>query len=120
MKLPEVKQYEWVGCDLDGTLAQYERGDYSKYGKYHIGQPIPKMVDRIIAHLQHGDKVKILTARAADEDPKMLFVIQEWCEKHLGQPLPVTYKKTPDMAFLYDDRAYRVESNTGNIAELDG
>jgi len=34
---------QWIGVDLDGTLAKY--GEWR--GVEHIGEPIPPMVDRV-------------------------------------------------------------------------
>jgi hypothetical protein len=110
--------YGWYGVDLDGTLAKYQRGDYDKYGPYHIGKPIRKMVDRIIKHLVDGDDVRIFTARVSEGDPnrdleKVRQTIQEWCHEHLGRVLPITNVKDYHMIAVYDDRAIQIESNTG-------
>jgi hypothetical protein len=111
----------WYGVDFDSTLATYESGDYEKYGPYHLGKPIRKMVDRIIKHLIDGDEVRIFTARISpDHDfpkdiPLVIRKIEEWCEEHLGKPLMVTNIKDHDMILLYDDRCRQVEANTGRI-----
>lgn len=52
---------EWIGFDLDGTLAKYDGWK----GIDHIGEPVESMV--LLARLLHwlGKKIKILTARVA-------------------------------------------------------
>lgn len=110
----------WVGCDLDGSLAHYVKGDYKKLGAIHIGSPIPKHVERIKAHIARGDRVKILTARVAGPDNFLLLqeirsAITEWCIEHLGVALEITCVKDGYMTILYDDRAVAIETNTGEI-----
>lgn len=106
----------WIGCDLDKTLARYMPGDYKKYGKLHIGQPIPRMVAVIKYHLQKGETVKIFTARLDGEtDDAVANAIGDWTEKYLGERLEATNVKTRDMFLLYDDRAVGVIANLGLI-----
>lgn len=105
----------WVGVDLDGTLAYYERGNYKLFGPYYIGPPIPAMVERVKGWLAAGVEVKILTARAYKCDAKTKKLIQGWCKEYLGQALEVTCTKDYDMVRLYDDRCVQVESNTGRL-----
>lgn len=115
----------WIGVDLDGTLAYYEKG-YAKKGL--IGDPVPLMAERVREWLKQGKVVKILTARMAwhgKEIPNFqtgereiidaATPIQDWTEKHFGVRLPVTNAKDPGMIELWDDRAIRVEMNTGRI-----
>lgn len=101
----------WVGVDLDGTLAEYNGWQ----GPQHIGKPIPEMVARVKQWLKSGQKVKIFTARAFQATEEDLLAIQDWCEEHIGQPLEVTNEKDFAMIALYDDRAFRVEFNTGKV-----
>jgi len=42
-------------------------------------------------------------------------IIEEWCLKHIGQVLPVTNRKDYFCKALYDDRAHRVEQDTGRL-----
>lgn len=106
----------FIGCDLDKTLAKYESGDYHKYGATFIGDPIPEMVERIKGHLIEGKIVKIYTARVAGEyNSEVEKAIQDWTEKHLGVRLEVTNVKTMDMDFCYDDRCIQVIPNTGKL-----
>ena len=54
--LIEDKSKEWIGVDLDGTLAQYD-----EYIENHIGEVIPEMQDRVMGWLGEGRKVKIVS-----------------------------------------------------------
>lgn len=120
----------WIGFDLDGTLATWERG--RTYSATHIGKPIAPMVKRLKDHLAKGDEVRIFTARVwpmgTDEaiktrehvhrmiDAKRAqTAIRRWSKEHLGRHLPVTCVKDPFMITLYDDRARQVEANTGKV-----
>lgn len=125
----------WLGVDLDGTLAQYEKF----VAPDNIGEPIPLMVERVKKWLSQGRQVKIFTARvypyAIDKQQraegckeqvycrqwvdsyKAYHAIQEWCEKHLGQTLEITCVKDYHMYLLYDDRAKQVIPNTGELVE---
>lgn len=73
------------------------------------------MVARVKQFLKNGQKVKIFTARAFQASQEELLVIQDWCEEHIGEPLEITNVKDFGMVALYDDRAFRVEFNTGKI-----
>lgn len=57
---------EWIGVDLDDTLAHYE----GFKGADHIGELIPKMLKRVKQWLSAGKVVKIFTARASGTDKK--------------------------------------------------
>jgi hypothetical protein len=107
---------EWIGFDLDGTLAKYDGWK----GIEHIGEPVESQV--LIAKLLHwlGKKIKILTARVAprggdNDSAKAKKYVEEWCSKHLGFVPEVTYVKDASMVALFDDRAVSVEQNTGKI-----
>lgn len=97
----------WIGVDLDGTLAQYN----GWLGPDHIGDPIPKMVQRVTAWLAKGIEVRIFTARASV--PEQIPSVHAWSLKHIGIVLPVTNVKDYGMIELWDDRAIRVIPNTG-------
>src|SRR5262245_15578418 len=115
----------WIGVDLDGTLAHY--GNF--IGVEHIGEPIAPMVQRVKAWLAEGREVRIFTARVDGGDAaliggnkdgeqfrdvqRVVEIIQAWCEKHIGQKLPVTNKKDYGMIELWDDRAVQVVMNRG-------
>lgn len=103
----------WIGVDLDGTLAYYDKWR----GETHIGPPIPVMLERVKFWLANGVEVRIVTARVATNDEKELVAvvsaIDTWCNLHLGQTLSVTCSKDYDMVELWDDRVVQVEKNTG-------
>ncbi len=102
----------WVGFDLDKTLAH----DEGFKGPEHIGEPIPEGVDRLKQLLDQGVKARILTARVAhDPDGMARATIEKWVKQHVGQELPITAVKDPNMIRLYDDRAATVEPNTGRL-----
>lgn len=105
----------WIGVDLDGTLAVYDRWR----GMTHIGAPIPAMVARVKRWLGEGIEVRIFTARVAhDSEGAARRVIEAWCNKHLGLVVPITNVKDFGMVELWDDRAIQVERNTGR--RMDG
>lgn len=123
----------WIGVDLDGTLAHYE----GFVGPEHIGEPIPLMVQRVKNWLAQGKDVRIFTARidgavtpsaveiAATmpslgvdkfKDKNLVRAcIEAWCERYIGQKLPITNVKDFEMIELWDDRCVRVVANTGVI-----
>lgn len=104
----------WIGVDLDGTLAEV---DYSTgYDYKYIGNPIPRMVERVKAWVEEGATVKIVTARVSSNCPERLEcieIIESWCIKHLGLKLEVTSEKDYWMRVLWDDRCVQVALNTG-------
>ena len=109
---------EWIGVDLDGTLAKYNGP-----GKCNIGRPIKLMVRRVKEWLGQGKSVRIFTARVSSTVPlhrrlDQVTSIGRWCKKHIGVELPVTAEKDNTMVELWDDRAVRVELNTGVIKSV--
>lgn len=109
----------WIGVDLDGTLAEYQKG----YGQaLRIGQPLPRMLARVKAWRALGREVRIMTARVsgpAHERNPAKALIQAWCLEHVGEVLPVTCKKDYGMLQLWDDRAVQVLTNTDRtLAEV--
>jgi hypothetical protein len=106
----------WIGVDLDGTLAKSVK---VKTGT-EIGAPIRAMVQLVKWWLAHGEDVRIFTARVNPNHHEGDIVhlrraIEAWCQRHLGQTLPVTYEKDWDMVLLLDDRARQVEHDTGRV-----
>lgn len=115
----------WIGVDLDGTLAEYTVWK----GPEHIGPPVPAMIARVKGWLAEGREVRIFTARVdggtvalsmGNEDGEqcrnVAIVrghIEQWCQTHIGEILPVTNVKDYGMIELWDDRAIRVRINTG-------
>lgn len=111
------KAQGWIGVDLDGTLAKY---DHFRSWDY-IGDPIPKMVDKIKAWRKRGIVVKIFTARLSHSSRSlnkvsyedMANVIKAWTKKHIGEELPVTSEKDWEMMFFCDDSAVQIDKNLG-------
>jgi hypothetical protein len=109
-----MKENGWIGVDFDGTLAEY----HGWKGAGVLGEPIGLMVNRVRQWLAEGKTVKIMTARAADDDYGVeSHAIQKWCQEHLGQVLDVTCIKDQGMEELWDDRAVGVVKNTGLRAD---
>nr|WP_321399925.1 hypothetical protein [uncultured Desulfobacter sp.] len=99
----------WYGVDLDGTLAVWN--DNSTLDR--IGAPVHAMVDMVRSMVDNGIRVKIFTARACD--PAQIPKIRAWMSRHGLPDLEITNVKDYYMERLYDDRAIRVERNTGRI-----
>lgn len=99
----------WIGVDLDGTLAHYDRWR----GLYHIGDPVPKMLDRVRRWVGEGQRVKIFTARVSV--PGAIPPIKEWLSRHGLADLEITNVKDFGMIALYDDRCVQVVPNTGDL-----
>ena len=108
----------WIGVDLDGTLAHYT----GWMGPDHIGAPVAPMVERVQQWLKQGQDVKIFTARVCgvgvteEELAETIANIRAWSLEHIGQALEVTCTKDYGMIEIWDDRAVRVEMNTGKVA----
>lgn len=115
----------WIGVDLDGTLAKWE----PPYNIWEIGEPIEPMVRRVKQWLENGIEVRIVTARVASTGltndtgtrddrefaARQKALIEQWCWDILGEKLRVTATKDFKMLELWDDRAIRVETNTGHV-----
>lgn len=114
----------WIGVDLDGTLAYYD-----KWGApLEFGEPIPRMVERVREWISWGMTVKVVTARMPLPDDflarsdeggylwdqhDMRTAIGLWTEKHIGLRLDAVCYKDLHMIELWDDRAVQVVANTG-------
>jgi len=110
----------WVGVDLDGTLAEY----HGWQGDTYIGPALLPMVMRIRDLLARGIEVRVVTARVDQMHTRQEILdatkrIQTWCLENIGMSLPVTCAKDRQMSVLFDDRAVRVVSNVGTIAEVE-
>lgn len=116
--------------DLDGTLAYWD-GTVGNPPGSHIGEPVPAMADKVRAWLAAGDRVVIYTARAcnwgdfpwADPGPDQIRdysaavrYVEDWAEKYFGQRLEVCGGKGP-WDHAYNDKTYRVVTNTGMTVE---
>lgn len=103
---------QWIGVDLDGTLAHFDEWR----GIAHIGDPIGPMIDRVRRWLDEDRLVKIFTARASVDEPmrsEIVAHIHAWLELHNLPQLEVTCIKDLWMRELWDDRAVQVIPNTG-------
>lgn len=102
----------WIGVDLDGTLAVYDKW----IGPEHIGEPVPVMLERVKRWLTEDKDVRIFTARVSTNNPTRLestLAIHNWCKQHIGQVLPITSEKDYGMIELWDDRCVQVVPNEG-------
>jgi hypothetical protein len=103
----------WIGVDLDGTLAFYDKWR----GPTHIGAAIPAMLDRVKQWVADGLEVRIFTARVSTDNltERKLIVsaIQKWCLVNGLPTLQITCVKDFGMITLWDDRAVHVIPNTG-------
>ena len=106
---------EWIGVDLDGTLAEY----YGWRGIDHIGAPIPLMVERVKRWIDSGKEVKIFTARISNPDEKLAATtaIWKWLFENGLPLLEITNIKDWKMLELWDDRCVQVQMNTGIILD---
>jgi len=111
----QAAEEQWIGVDLDGTLAKYRGWK----GATHIGTPIPSMVSRVKRWLREGKVVKIFTARAAGDDGTARRAIEKWCKTHIGKALPITCVKDKNCVRIWDDRAVGVKSNKGRQVKLE-
>lgn len=103
-----MKESEWIGVDLDGTLAEYN--DWISIE--HIGKPILPMLERFKVWLAEGKQVKIFTARVTQGQEAIRY-IHAWLADQGLPALEVTNVKDFDMAELWDDRCVSVITNTG-------
>lgn len=119
-----AKQKGWIGVDLDGTLAHYDKWR----GVEHIGEPVPHMLRRVKQWLADGFDVRIFTARAYrmlypagtpehEESKQVIATIHTWLASIGLPPLPVTCFKDFGMVELWDDRCVQVVPNTGLTVE---
>jgi hypothetical protein len=90
------------------------------------------MVQRIKQWRKEGKDVRIITARVdgntrahtpeeaaliGDQWNPLIAItsIENWCKIHIGEILPVTDRKDCGMVNLYDDKAIRVNKDTGEL-----
>jgi len=101
---------QWIGVDLDGTLAEYN--DW--LGIEHIGKGITPMVERVKGWIAEGKKVKIFSARVTQGQEAIRYIL-EWLTANGLPELEVTNVKDFDMVELWDDRCVGVVTNTGKL-----
>ena len=98
---------EWIGVDLDGTLAK----DTGWKGIEHIGEPVEPMVQKVKRWRKAGKNVKIFTARV--DEPKSIPYIKAWLTGLGLGDMEITNVKDMHMKELWDDRAKGVKKNQG-------
>jgi len=111
-----AKSQGWIGVDFDGTLAVHDPD--KTFNAKETGAPVPLMVQRVKQWLSNGWDVRIFTARVSPNAQNVETArqaIQQWSLLNLGRVLPVTAIKDPSMVAFYDDRAVRVDQNTGVV-----
>lgn len=101
-----------VAVDLDGTLAERPKGEFDPEV---VGDPVPKMMERVRKWIDEGREVVIFTARAAS--PKNIPPVKKWLKEQGLPDLKVTCRKTPDLEELWDDRARQVKIDTGELVK---
>ena len=101
---------EWVGVDLDGTLAAAPTPEQAEHGIL-IGDSVPLMLEKVQAMLSGGVTVKVFTARACD--PASIPMGAAWLASHGLGSLPITNQKDYDMAVVFDDQAIQIVFGTG-------
>lgn len=102
-----AKKVRTIAVDLDGTLATSRKDGL-------IGDPIKKTADLVKRLHGQGVKVVIFTARAGSQNDAF-SQIKYWLRTNGLPDLMVTNKKTPDIEEFWDNRAIRIEENTGVI-----
>ena len=112
----------YILVDFDRTLAHYTTWEENGPS---LGEPIPAMVERVRRWIAAGREVRIFTARASTNNPRIgedTVKIQAWCREHIGAVLTVTNEKDFKCAAIWDDIAVTVEPNTGWrwTAQLEG
>jgi hypothetical protein len=120
-----MSQTPWVGVDFDGTLATWDCPWIEDPSA--TGDPIPEMVDRVKQWLRDGIDVRIFTARCDRYHPTGMLTeaqvkqpIEAWCLRVFGRVLPITNQKDYWCRAIYDDRAYHVVRDTGELKEEEG
>lgn len=114
------KETDWIGVDFDGTLNI--RDKTKSMNEEELGEPVPSMVETVKELLAAGYEVRIFTARVSKVQKTkdynihgQIGAISKWCLDHIGQVLPITCEKDPYMYCMFDDRAYTVGHNTGEL-----
>lgn len=109
-----------IAVDFDATLGEYDES-IRPYDPDHLGAPIPEMLEKVKKAIESGANVRIFTARVypgADYEralnaTKSFVAIAKWCEKYLGEIIPIECMKSYEIDEIWDDRARQVVKNTG-------
>ncbi|WP_313073322.1 hypothetical protein [Melaminivora sp.] len=96
---------EWIAVDLDGTLATRVTNG--------IGAPISAMWDRVRRWRAQGFEVRIFTVRA--HTAVGAAAVKKWLSDNDLPQLEVTNVKAPGLIALWDDKAVRVQPDTGRV-----
>lgn len=117
LNIPAPKEREWIGVDLDGTLATYQHGQYP-----NVGELITPMF-HFCRYLQgKGYTLQVVTARVNPyvegrvKANDQIASINLWLQGYFEFPPAITYYKDRYMLALFDDRAYNVAFNQGLVA----
>lgn len=105
-----------IAVDFDGTLAEYH--GFKGVGVY--GPPVPAMMERVRKWIADGHTVVIFTSRVSNHgfDRKAndeFDNIRKWLFDNGLPPLVITANKWHTFDEIWDDRAVRVERNTGVV-----
>lgn len=110
IKKHTFRKHKWIGIDFDRTIAHRQSGQ----DIYDLGEPVQPMLQFVKSLLAEGYDVRIFTARHAS-NPQTLPLVEAWCEKHIGRKIPITSVKDNQCEAIFDDKAFRVQQNTGVI-----
>jgi len=99
---------KFIACDLDNTLAEYDR---RIHGQDRIGAPIPPVLAMVKAAIARGDVVCIWTSRVVERDTpaRVYAAIHHWCEEHIGERLYVTALKHRYFHEFWDTKCMRID-----------
>lgn len=139
-----ARPHGWIGVDLDGTLAEYTGWVSAEHIGLPVPLMVKRVQDwltagydvrvftarvwpivGVISNAEDLDAVWTLPAGTGNpardlqrvcEAQQAAQAILTWCEKYVGAVLPITCTKDYGMVELWDDRAVRIERNTGLIA----
>jgi len=117
----QLEESNVKAVDVDGTMADDSVIDMDNYSPEIIGPPIKKMVDRVKSWMAQGCRVVIFTARVhpghgLEEVAIAEAALKEWSREVFGVELEITCMKDPMFSEIWDDKAVRVDKNTGDIS----
>ena len=95
-----------IAFDLDGTLAEVDRTNFSY--PFPIGPMNPKMKKVLDTWIKAGFEVVLFTARDLD-DLTQKQLISEWLLSNGYSYIPFTNKKSYRFLIMYDDRAIGID-----------
>jgi hypothetical protein len=100
----------WIGIDLDNTAA-FEVENPLDGKVVRIGNPIPLIIEVIQLLRKQKKRVVFYTARVSLPDrDNMIDAIEKWSSIIIGEVLPITCIKDPDMIATIDDRSFHPAS----------